>query len=256
MLRARRPTTFSIYSICRDEIIMIHIFSNSIFQTFTGSRRRRLCSLVAGFGLLMLMPLMASAGAFEDFFKAAKMDNAGQISALLKRGLDPNLIEPERGDTGLILALREGSMKVFDLLVNARGTDIEIKARNGDTALMIAAFKGHRHAVDVLLAKGAQVNRPGWTALHYAAAGGHTEIVQTLLEKHAYIDAASPNRTTPIMMAAWGGHIYTVKLLLDEGADATLKNDIGMTAIDFAKSVGRHDIAEGLEFQLKKAGKL
>lgn len=232
---------------------MIRIFINSIFQTLASLQRR---GLVAGFGLLMLTPLMASAGAFEDFFKAAKMDNASQISALLKRGLDPNLIEPERGDTGLILALREGSMKVFDLLVNARGTDIEIKARNGDTALMIAAFKGHKHAVDVLLAKGAQVNRPGWTALHYAAAGGHTEIVQTLLEKHAYIDAASPNRTTPIMMAAWGGHIYTVKLLLDEGADATLKNDAGMTAIDFAKSVGRHDIAEGLEFQLRKAGKL
>lgn len=232
---------------------MIHIFSNSIFRTLASLQRR---GLAAGFGLLMLMPLMASAGAFEDFFKAAKMDNASQISALLKRGLDPNLIEPERGDTGLILALREGSMKVFDLLVNARGTDIEINARNGDTALMIAAFKGRKHAVDVLLAKGAQVNRPGWTALHYAAAGGHTEIVQTLLEKHAYIDAASPNRTTPIMMAAWGGHIYTVKLLLDEGADATLKNDAGMTAIDFAKSVGRHDIAEGLEFQLRKAGKL
>lgn len=232
---------------------MIHIFSNSIFRTLASLQRR---GLAAGFGLLMLMPLMGSAGAFEDFFKAAKMDNASQISALLKRGLDPNLIEPERGDTGLILALREGSMKVFDLLVNARGTDIEINARNGDTALMIAAFKGRKHAVDVLLAKGAQVNRPGWTALHYAAAGGHTEIVQTLLEKHAYIDAASPNRTTPIMMAAWGGHIYTVKLLLDEGADATLKNDAGMTAIDFAKSVGRHDIAEGLEFQLRKAGKL
>jgi ankyrin repeat protein len=235
---------------------MIHIYANSIFRTPASFQRRHLCGLAAGFGLMMLMPLMAQAGAFEDFFNAAKMDNASQISSLLKRGLDPNLIEPERGDTGLILALREGSMKVFDLLVNARGTDIEIKARNGDTALMIAAFKGHRHAVDVLLAKGAQVNRPGWTALHYAAAGGHNEIVQTLLEKHAYIDAASPNRTTPIMMAAWGGHIYTVKLLLDEGADATLKNDVGMTAIDFAKSVGRHDIAEGLEFQLKKAGKL
>jgi uncharacterized protein len=184
------------------------------------------------------------------------MDNASTITSLLRRGLDPNLIEPERGDTGLILALRENSMNVFDVLVNARGTDIEIKARNGDNALMIAAYKGNRRAVEVLLAKGAEVNRPGWTALHYAAAGGHNEIVQILLDRSAYIDAASPNNTTPIMMAARGGHILTVKLLLDEGADAMLKNDLGMTAIDFAKSVNRRDIAEGLTYRLKKAGKL
>lgn len=228
-----------------------------LWPSFTStSFCRRLFSLLAGTAWLLCVPLTASAGAFEDFFHAAKLDNAGEITALLKRGLDPNLIEPERGDTGLILALREGSMKVFDVLVNARGADIEIKARNGDTALMIAAFRGNKQAVDVLLSKGALVNRPGWTALHYAAAGGHNEIVQLLLDKYAYIDAASPNKTTPIMMAAWGGHIYTVKLLLDEGADALLKNDVGMTAIDFAKSIGRQDIAEGLTFQLKKAGKL
>jgi ankyrin repeat protein len=58
------------------------------------------------------------------------------------------------------------------------------------------------------------------------------------------------------MMAARGGHILTVKLLLDEGADATLKNEVGMTAIDFAKKHEHHDIAEGLTYRLKKAGKL
>lgn len=218
--------------------------------------RRRFTSLVAGLLVLFLVPMTAFAGAYDDFFHAAKMNDANTIVSLLKRGLDPNLIEPVRGDTGLILALRENSMKVFDVLINARGIDIEIKARNGDNALMIAAYKGNRPAVDVLLAKGAQINRPGWTALHYAATGGHDEIVQLLLDKSAYIDAASPNNTTPIMMAARGGHILTVKLLLEAGADAMLKNDLGMTAIDFAKSVGHQDIAEGLTYRLKKAGKL
>ena len=217
---------------------------------------QRLAALFFGLAVLLSVPTAASAGAYEDFFHAAKMNDANKIVSLLKRGLDPNLIEPERGDTGLILALREGSMKVFDVLINAHDTDIEIKARNGDTALMIASYKGNKPAVEALLAKGAQINRPGWTALHYAAAGGHNEIVQILLDRSAYIDAASPNNTTPIMMAARGGHIYTVKLLLDEGADATLKNDVGMTAIDFARSAGRQDIAEGLAYQLRKAGKL
>ncbi len=217
---------------------------------------RRAAGPLAAAAIFLLMPMSSFAGAYDDFFHAAKMNDANEIKSLLNRGLDPNLIEPARGDTGLILALRENSMKVFDVLINARDIDIEIKARNGDNALMIASYKGNRAAVDALLAKGAQINRPGWTALHYAAAGGHNEIVQLLLDKSAYIDAASPNNTTPIMMAARGGHILTVKLLLEAGADAMLKNDVGMTAIDFANSVGRQDIAEGLTYRLKKAGKL
>jgi ankyrin repeat protein len=224
-------------------------YSRSVFGS-------RFAALLCGFVMLCFMSLNASAGAFDDFFKAVKMNDADRVVALLKRGLDPNLVEADRGETGLMLAAREKAMKVFDVLVNARGTDIEIKARNGDTALMIASFTGNIPAVQTLLAKGAHVNRPGWTALHYAAAGGHDEIVALLLDKSAYIDAASPNKTTPIMMAAYRGHIYTVKLLLDEGADATLKNEQGMTAIDIARKIGREDIAEGLTYRLKKAGKL
>jgi hypothetical protein len=175
---------------------------------------------------------------------------------LLKRGFDPNAVEPVRGESGLMLAAREGSMRVFDALLAAPDIDVEAKARNGDNALMLAAYKGNKQAVEALLAKDAQVNRPGWTALHYAAAAGQNPIVALLLENSAYIDAESPNKTTPIMMAALGGHILTVKLLLDEGADATLKNEAGMTAIDIARSIGRQDIADGLTYRLKKAGKL
>lgn len=204
----------------------------------------------------LLLPVGASANAFDEYFKAVKFDNESKVKDLLRRGLDPNLIEEERYDTGLILALREGSMKVFWLLLNTPNTDLEAKARNGDTALMIAAFKNNKPAVEALLAKNVQVNRPGWTALHYAAAAGANEIVQLLLEKSAYIDAESPNKTTPIMMAAWEGHIWTVKLLLDEGADATLKNERGMTAIDFAEAGGHTDIVKGLTYRLEKAGKL
>ncbi len=204
----------------------------------------------------MLMPKIALAGTYDDFFKSVKIDNVGEIKSLLQRGIDPNLIEQERGDTGLILALRENSMKVFNVLLQARGTNIEASARNGDTALMIAAYKSNKPAVEALLAKEAEANRPGWTALHYAAAIGNNEIVQLLLDKSAYIDAESPNKTTPIMMAAQGGHILTVKLLLDEGADATLRNNAGMTAIDFAIKAEHNDIAEGLKYRLKKAGKL
>jgi ankyrin repeat protein len=222
--------------------------------SFDASRRRGIGTLCA-LGLSMsLFPIATLAGSYDDYFKAVQLDDPAVVTALLRRGLDPNMIEAVRGDTGMILALREGSMNVFGVLLSAAGINIEAQARNGDTALMVAAYKRNKPAVEALLAKDAEVNKPGWTALHYAAAIGDNEIVQLLLDKSAYIDAESPNKTTPIMMAARGGHIRTVKLLLDEGADATLKNDQGLTAIDFARKYDFHDIVEGLTYRLKKAG--
>jgi len=224
------------------------------FPSFSAGRRR-LVTLAGGGALAACLPGMALAGAYDDYFKAVKIDNVNQVRSLLQRGFDPNTVEEERGDTGLILSLREDSAKVFELLLNTRDVDLNARARNGDSALMIAAYKGKYEAVKALLDKGAEPNQTGWAALHYAAAVGNNQIVQLLLDKSAYIDAESPNQTTPIMMAARGGHILTVKLLLDEGADVALKNGAGMTAIDFARAGGFNDIVEGLTYRLKKAGK-
>lgn len=224
-----------------------------IMLPLTNAGRRRFFGLLGTVLAATVLPV--AAGAYDDFFKAVKIDDARKVSTLLARGFDPNTVEPERNDTGLILALRENSLKVFDVLLGAKEIDLNARSRNGDNALMIAAYKGNNQAVDRLIAKGADINRPGWTALHYAASIGNDDIVKALLDQSAYIDAASPNGTTPIMMAARSGHIYTVKLLLDEGADATLKNALGMTAANLAAQNGHQDIAEGLTRRLENAGK-
>jgi hypothetical protein len=62
-----------------------------------------------------------------------------------------------------------------------------------------------------------------------------------LLENHAYIDAESPNGSTPLMMAAMYGTPQAVKLLVESGADPLLKNQQGLTAIDFARRASRMD---------------
>ena len=120
------------------------------------------------------------------------------------------------------------------MLLASPQINLEARAPNGDTALMVAAYKGEKDIVAALLDKGAEPNRPGWTALHYAAASGSLDIARMLLEKSAYIDASAPNRTTPLMMAAGGGQTAMIKLLIEEGADQTIRNDAGMTARDFA----------------------
>jgi ankyrin repeat protein len=169
----------------------------------------------------------ADAAQSEDavaFFRAVQVDDERTVRAVLARGLDPNLREAERGETGLIVALRYEAAAAIRLLLEHPGLKLEEQAANGNTALMMAAYQKNKPAVQALLAKGAQVNRPGWTALHYAAASGDLDIIRLLLERHAYIDAESPTGTTPLMLAAREGQEDAVKLLLEEGADATLKD--------------------------------
>lgn len=225
------------------------------FRSLASAPRRLLLSLLASVAMLML-PALSHAGAYEDYFHAVQIDDDDTVASLLKRGFDPNTIERDRGDSGLMIAIRENAMRVFAVLVNARNIDLDETAANGDTPLMLAAFKANKPAVEALLKNGATVNRSGWAPLHYAAAAGDNDIVQMLLDKSADLDARSPNGTTPIMMAARSRHILTVKLLLDAGADATLKNQQGMTAIDFARQAGDTQIVDGLTYRLKKAGKL
>ncbi len=191
--------------------------------------------------LLTIFP--AFSGSYEDFFAAIKKDDAGTVSSLLKRGFDPNTRD-EKGLHGLHLALQEPSLKVAAVLMDWDKTTVESRNAVDESPLMLASLKGLLPVVLKLIERGADVNKPGWAPLHYAATKGHLEVMDVLLKNHAYIDAASPNGSTPLMMAAMYGTPSAVKLLLEAGADPSLKNVQGLTAIDFAQRDKRLDSAE------------
>lgn len=185
------------------------------------------------------------ANSFDDFFSAAMQDNESAVIALALRGFDLNT-RNEKGEHALFLALRGGSLKVADFLLAQAGVDVEARNPQGESPLMVAALKGHLTQAQRLIERRAEVNKPGWAPLHYAATNAGPEsmpMVRLLLEHHAYIDAESPNRSTPLMMAAHYGSPSVVKLLLEEGADPLLKNEQGLTAIDFANRTARVESA-------------
>ena len=145
--------------------------------------------------------------------------------------------------------------------------------RNG-TALMQAAYFGMPEWTDKLLAKGAKVDEKdeyGRTALWYASLNGHTDVAIKLIRAGADIhvkdfEGYSPiilstqfktidmcclclaqganindqdikQRVTPLIIAAASYPTYEkISFLLAAGADVTMTNSYGETALDIAKS--------------------
>ena len=177
------------------------------------------------FFLVLSMTLWAAARAesptVQSWFDALKKDDVWTLSSMQMKGVSTNLADDD-GNTALHGAIALGKLDTLKWLLNQ--PDIAINQRNNanETALMFAAIRCDHAAAKALIERGAAINHTGWAPLHYAAsckASNATDLVHLMLEHHAYIDAESPNGTTPLMMAAYYGTPEATKLLLEEGAD-------------------------------------
>jgi hypothetical protein len=86
----------------------------------------------------------------------------------------------------------------------------------------------------------------GWGPLHYASSAGKLNIAEFLVANGAKVNALSPSETTPLMMAVSSGNELLIKFLLDNGADLSIRNHEGFSAIDVAELFNRNDIKIGL----------
>ncbi|WP_291022806.1 ankyrin repeat domain-containing protein [Hydrogenophaga sp.] len=190
----------------------------------------------------------AWASSYDDFFSAIKRNDPDTLAKLAQRGFDLNTLDPA-GQHPLYLALRDESDRVAMYLLSRPEVKVEHRNTKGESPLMMAALKGKLELVRRLIDRQAEVNKPGWAPLHYAATHASERslpVVRLLLEHHAFIDAQSPNGSTPLMMAALYGHPQVVRLLLEEGADTAMKNEQGLSAIDFAHRAGRKETADAI----------
>lgn len=190
----------------------------------------------------------AWASSYDDFFAAIKRNDPDTLASLAQRGFDLNTLDPG-GQHPLYLALRDESDRVAMFLLSRPEVKVEHRNAKGESPLMMAALKGKLELVRRLIDRQAEVNKPGWAPLHYAATHASERslpVVRLLLEHHAFIDAQSPNGSTPLMMAALYGNPQVVRLLLEEGADTAMKNEQGLSAIDFAHRAGRKETADAI----------
>jgi len=208
---------------------------------------------ILAIALVATLPHLALANSYDDLIGAVKMGDTATVSSLIKRGVDVDTTDPE-GNTLLMMASRDGYVDLVDLLLSVR---VKVNMRNsvGDSAMRLAAFKGHQKIIEKLIAAGGYVNTPDWTPLIYAAFNGHLEVAKTLIKAGADVNAASDNGTTALMVAARGGFLDLVKTLLAAQADANRANENGDTAVDLALRAQNTDIADVLRHAGGRSGK-
>ena len=116
------------------------------------------------------------------------------------------------------------------------------------TPLMYAAENNHISLVKYLLKINADIKAradDGMTVLHYAAKAGHNDILKCLLDTgEVDVDIQDDGGWTPIIWASEHKLISTVKFLLDQGAQATLKDKEENTSLHWAAYSGSVDICE------------
>ena len=197
----------------------------------------------AGSLLLLALPGVSLAGAFEDFFLAIQFDDEYRLKSLLLKGMDPNTVN-EQGFPAITFGMMQDSPKAVRVLLSSGKLNPNQADRRGETPVMVACTLNKPDWVAALLAKGATIGGDGqWTALHNAAASGSSESIELLVKAGAKIDVLSPNDTTPLMMAAREGREASARVLLKLGANPALKNQAGYNAAGYAMKANQKERA-------------
>eukprot|EP00037_Helgoeca_nana_P002118 m.31902 g.31902 ORF g.31902 m.31902 type:complete len:129 (-) comp12376_c0_seq1:236-622(-) len=83
----------------------------------------------------------------------------------------------------------------------------------------------------------------GRCPIHYAADSGHTAVVEYLISKGAEVDKRDKHGITAVLAAIWEGHVDTVKVLLEKGADKSGKAPGGESYLESADTSEKNQAA-------------
>jgi len=209
---------------------------------------------------------------FFDAIKAGKVDEVKQLATAnpsLKSARDVSgasalLVAAYNMKPDVVNALLElgapvdifeasvlGKVDRIQEILKASPARVTEHAPDGFTPVALAAFFGQPAAVKVLIAAGADVNAAAKNplkvaALHAAVAGGKLEIVKAVLEAGAHPNAQQQVGFRALHEAGTKANRAMAELLLAHGADPSLPNDEGKSAIDLAREKGHAEFADWL----------
>ena len=180
-----------------------------------------------------------------------------EVKARIERNGEDVNSKDSNGETPLAAASAAGDEDMCTYLISA-GADVLAASTDGMTALHLAAREGHVHIVR-LLASTPDFYRPdldlktadGWTSLHMAARQRHASVVRYLvdecsrteLQMEVNINARTSDGRTALMIAAENGFLEGASILLEQGADASLRCwEQRYSALHLAAITGHADV--------------
>ncbi|CAK4453156.1 unnamed protein product [Aphanomyces euteiches] len=148
----------------------------------------------------------------------------------------------QAGETALIQAMMIGGQpEIVQRLLDAK-CDVTLADQKGYTALHYAAVRGQLDNVRMLLqADNIDIHaktKDGDSVIYLACTSGNTSVVDEILKWNPDINAANNDNQTPLMTAAIFSSIEIVAKLISCGADVTIRDAFGMTALHHAVYCG------------------
>lgn len=161
---------------------------------------------------------------------------------LITHGADVNA-QNESLKTPLMIAAFHGKLSMVKELRQS-GATYDLRDKSGLSAVHYAVDGGHLETLEWMLYDGADVNTKdhitGWTPLLRAASiNSSHEIARILIKFKADIDVFDKENKNALMIATINGNLPFVKILVENGADFSVKNNFGKSLYDLAVSMER-----------------
>ncbi|KAH7089729.1 vegetative incompatibility protein HET-E-1 [Paraphoma chrysanthemicola] len=171
---------------------------------------------------------------------AAQMGYFDIVKELVQHGANVEAVD-EGGYTPLLCASERGHLEIVSFFIDC-GAKLSVKNSNGLALLASASMSGCTKVVEMLLNEGVDITTTysgGWTPFIAAASGGHFDVVKLFLDRPGTcVNSVNGHRRTALFCATMNDHISIVELLLLKGADPTLQDVYGESAMSQAASRG------------------
>ncbi|MDD2898325.1 MAG: ankyrin repeat domain-containing protein [Desulfuromonadaceae bacterium] len=138
--------------------------------------------------------------------------------------------------------------EVAQSLVN-HGADVKVTDINGDSPLYLAALIGDAGLVELFLNHGASLDdaRSGETPLHGAIAEHHRDVAELLINRGANVTIKNMSGRTPLhFLAALMDDQNLAEMMISRGAGVNAKDKSGYTPLEMAVKAGNKQVASVL----------
>jgi ankyrin repeat protein len=183
---------------------------------------------------------------------ASYRGSADAVRALLDAGADAEPPETVKlRHSPLLLASMSGDLETASLLL-ARGARANPRPNpSGNSPVSEAITFGRADVVRALIRAGAKIDlveRTGVNLLHWATITNRADVIPELARAGVDINAIDDAGFTPLMYAATidFGDTATLRALLAAGADRSIRNESGRTALQQARQLGHARLARVL----------